>query len=126
MLLMTGTAGDPRTGVLGGFSIPMSFMVAFNLSRSLRSSSSSWVSSFRAPVMIGGAPGLRVKGRRFGGVTSFLSFPPNMEKLFQSNDMDRREARLLAVTAVLDVLLRAGEALALDGFGESKVVSRSI
>lgn len=45
----SGEAGD------GGFSIPISFMVAFKRSRSRRSSSSSVVSSLRAPVTTGGS-----------------------------------------------------------------------
>ncbi len=75
--------------------------------------------------MVGGAPALRVKGRRFGGGSIFLSPPPNIEKLFQSNDMDLREARLLAGIAGLDTLL-CGDVLAFEGTGESNVVSRSV
>ena len=94
-----------------GFSMPMSFMVAFNLSRSLRSSSSSSVSSLRAPATEGTD---KVSGRKFGCGSGFLSPPPpNMEKFFQSNDKER-----------LDALFGGGA-----GFGswariESKVVRR--
>ena len=45
LLNMTGGIGEPRGVVTAGFSIPISFMVAFSRSRSLRSSSSSYVSS---------------------------------------------------------------------------------
>ena len=88
--------GEAGTGEASGFSIPMSFIVAFRRSRSRRSSSSSWLSSFLAPVTIGPAPAFNVRGRKFAGGSGFFSPPPNMEKLFQSKDMERREARVLA------------------------------
>lgn len=68
---------------------------------------------------------MRVNGRRFGGISVFLSPPPNIEKLFQSKDIDLREARLLAASAGLDELL-GGVLLALEGMIESKVVSFSV
>jgi hypothetical protein len=67
----------------------MSFMVALILSRSRRSFSSSVVSNFRAPVTEL-APGFKVRGRKLG--SGFFSVLLNMEKPFQSNDKDRREA----------------------------------
>lgn len=89
-LLSIGGKGDEG---VSGFSIPINFMVAFNRSRSLRSSSSSCVSNFRAPVTTGVEPALRVSGRRFGVGSGFFSVPLNIEKLLQSKDMDLLEAR---------------------------------
>ena len=73
--------------------MPISFIVAWSRSRSLLSSSSSNVSSLRALVTTGLLPARSVRGLRFGFGSGFLSFPPNMLKLFQSNDSERREAR---------------------------------
>jgi len=103
-------------GPSGGFSMPMSFIVAFSLSLSRLSSSSSSVSSLRALTRF--EPGFKVKGRRFG-FSCFLSAPPNIEKPFQSKDIDRLEA--LAVAGVLGGFAVAGSALIL-----SKVVNRSV
>src|SRR6266702_40044 len=90
--------------------MPMSFMVAFNRSRSLRSSSSSCVSSLRAPLML---PGLSVRGRRLGFASGFLSFSPLTKGVNerQSKDNERRFER------------EAGELLR---GGESNVVSFSV
>lgn len=112
--------GEPGMGELGGFSMPMSFMVALRRSRSRRSSSSSRLSSFRAPVTMGGAPAFNVRGRKFAGASGFLS-PPNIEKLFQSNDIERRDARVLgAAVGGLEVW---GEDAVVEG--ELNVVRRS-
>ena len=75
-------------GGRGGFSMPMSFMVALSRSRSLRSSSSSCVSSLRAPLML---PGLSVRGRRLGFTSGFLSLSPltKEENARQSKDNER-------------------------------------
>lgn len=121
LLNMTGGIGEPRGVVTAGFSIPISFMVAFSRSRSLRSSSSSYVSSLRAPVI--GAPAFKVNGRKLAEGSGFFS-PPNIEKLFQSNDIDRRDARLEADGAGGDDVLLCGEAV-WDGGGEVNVVRRS-
>src|SRR5258708_4822833 len=89
--------------------MPMSFMVACNRSRSLRSSSSSCVSSLRAPLTL---PGLSVRGRRLEFASGFLSFSPlkKGENARQSNDNERRFER------------EGGKLL---GGGESNVVSFS-
>lgn len=70
----------------------MSFIVAFNRSRSFRSSSSSTVSTLRAPVTTLEPPGRRLSGRKLGGSGFFSppAAPVNSEKLRQSKDMDRR------------------------------------
>src|SRR6266404_953756 len=68
--------------------MPMSFIVAFSRSRSLRSSSSSCVSSLRAPLTV---PGLSVRGRRLGFASGFLSLSPltREERARQSKDNER-------------------------------------
>ena len=116
-----GTAGDI------GFSMPMSFIVAWRRSRSRRSSSSSVVSSFRAPV-IEFVPALRVKGRRWAlcGSTFFSpSFPLKSENPLQSNESDRRDERVDGAGAGGLLLLSADFAAARAARMSSKVVSRS-
>ena len=68
--------------------MPMSFIVASRRSRSLRSSSSSCVSSLRAPLTL---PGLSVRGRRLGLASDFLSLSPptKEESARQSKDNER-------------------------------------
>lgn len=69
--------------------MPINFMVAWSLSLSLRSSSSSWLSNF-LPVT-GVEPGLRVRGRRLEGGSGFFS-ALNNENPRQSNESDLRLA----------------------------------
>lgn len=117
-----GDAGD------GGFSMPISFMVAARRSRSRRSSSSSKVSSLRAPVTMGGAPAFSVSGRKFGvgGGAFFLSLP-NIENDDQSNERDLREARVdgAALGGSFSGRGEVGFELPLM-LSDSKVVSRSV
>ena len=94
--------------------MPISFIVAWSRSRSLLSSSSSNVSSLRAPVTTGLLPARSVKGLRLGFGSGFFSFPPNMLKLFQSNDSERRDR--VAVGGF-------GELVVFGVTGELKVVS---
>jgi hypothetical protein len=104
-------------GASTGFSMPMSFIVAFNLSLSRLSSSSSSVSSLRATPRTELPPVAKVKGRRLE-LSDFLS-PPNIEKPFQSKDNERLEA--FTVAGVGGDFEDAASALML-----SKVVNRSV
>jgi hypothetical protein len=65
--------------------MPMSFIVACNLSLSFLSSSSSSVSNFLAPLVTDAAPGVRVSGFRLGVGSGVL---PNIENRLQSTDKD--------------------------------------
>ena len=119
----------PKPGAAGdiGFSMPMSFIVAWRRSRSRLSSSSSVVSSFRAPV-IEFVPALRVRGRRWAlGESAFLSpsFPLKSEKPRQSNDNDRRDDRVDGAGAGGLLVVSADFAAARAARMSSKVVSRS-